>query len=233
MSQARRRQIARLEKLAEPKIKQVRQAEEAVENRIEISAKVHAFCLAALILYGNPKQDEPLSDAWQRCIERFPALQPSKADKLVDEWGRLRSRVVANIVAEKVMAELPGTTKKEKFQNLFSSAPPWLIWFTFADLTGAILNLTLPDLSSVTNFRRSKAVFEKWPALPDGKFESCLRSDDLGAEGLSVEDAAFLVDMPKVPEEKMTRLDRKRYHSLFDKLITQSDSKMGGNGGRA
>jgi hypothetical protein len=48
-----------------------------------------------------------------------------------------------------------------------------------------------------------------------------------------VEDAAFLVDLHKVPEEEMTRLDRKRHHSLFDKLITQSDSKMRGNGGRA
>jgi hypothetical protein len=76
-------------------------------------------------------------------------------------------------------------------------------------------------------------VFEKWPALPDGKFEFRIRKDDLGAERLSVQDAAFLVDMHEVPEEKMTRLDRKRYHSLFDKLITQSDTKMGGNGGRA
>jgi hypothetical protein len=232
MSQARRRQVARLEKLAGPTIEQVRQAEEDFKVRIKNSATSHAIGLGALILYGNPKEDEPLSDAWERCVERFPTLQPCKADK---RWMSAEgyARKVAEIVAEKVMAELPGTTKRERFQNLFSSAPPWLIWFTFADRTGAILNLTLPDLSSVTNFRRSKSVFEKWPALPDGKFESCIRSDDLGAEGLSVEDAAFLVDMHKVPEEKMTRLDRKRYHSLFDKLITQSDSKIRDNGGRA
>jgi len=232
MSQARRRQIARLEKLSGPTIKQVRRAEEAVKKRIRDSAISHAIGLGALILYGNPKEDEPLSDAWQRCIERFPTLQPCKADKRwMSEEGYARK--VAEIVLEKVAAELAGTTKKEKLQNLFSSAPPWLIWFTFADLTGAILNLTLPDLSSVANFRRSKSAFEKWPALPDGKFEFRIRNDDLGAERLSVQDAAFLVDMHEVPEEKMTRLDRKRYHSLFDKLITRSDSKMGGNGGRA
>jgi hypothetical protein len=232
MSQARRRQIARLEKLAGPKIEQVRQAEEAVKKRIRDSAISHAIGLGALILYGNPKEDEPLSDAWQRCIERFPSLERWKVNKSYMS-GEGYAREVANIVGDKVKTELPGATNKEKFPKLFSSAPPWLIWFTYADITGAILDLPLPDLSSVANFRRSKSTFEMWPALPDGKFEFSIRNDDLGAERLSVQDAAFLVDMHEVPEEKMTRLDRKRYHSLFDKLITQSDTKMGGNGGRA
>jgi hypothetical protein len=231
MSQARRRQIARLEKLAGPMIERVRQAEDAVKARIRDSAISHAIGLGALILYGNPKEDEPLSDSWQRCIERFPALQPWKASKSCMS-GEGYAREVAKIVGDKVKAELPGATNKEKFPNLFSSAPPWLIWFTFADLTGAILNLPLPDLSSVANFRRSN-VFKMWPALPDGKFEFRIRNDDLGAERFSEQDAAFLVDMHEVPEEKMTRLDRKRYHSLFDKLMTRLDSKIGDNGGRA
>jgi hypothetical protein len=232
MSQVRRRQIARLEKLAGPTIERVRQAEDAVKAQIRDSAISHAIGLGALILYGNPKEDEPLSDAWQRCIERFPSLEPWKVNKS-GMSGEGYAREVAKIVGEKVKAELPGATNKEKFPNLFSSAPPWLIWFTYADLTGAILDLPLPDLSGVANFRRSKSVFEMWPALPDGKFEFRVRNDDSGAERLSAQDAAFLVDMHEVPEEKMTRLDRKRYHSLFDKLITRSDTKMGDNGGRA
>jgi hypothetical protein len=58
MSQARRRQIARLEKLAGPMIERVRQAEDAVKARIRDSAISHAIGLGALILYGNPKEDE-------------------------------------------------------------------------------------------------------------------------------------------------------------------------------
>ena len=88
---------------------------------------------------------------------------------------------MADIVVEKVDIQLRGATAKEKLQSLFSSAPPWLIWFTFAVLTGGILDLPLPDLSSVANFRRSKSVFKMWPALPDGKFEFRIRNDDLGA----------------------------------------------------
>jgi hypothetical protein len=230
MNQARRRRIARLEKLAKPTIERVRQSDKALNARIRDDATSHAIGLGALILYGNPKEDEPLSEAWQRCIERFPnqelALERMKG--LLTNGNYIPH--AAEIVGEKVMAELPGSTEKEKFQNLFSSAPPWLIWFTFADFTADFLDLTLPDLSSVRHFERSKSVFEKWPDLPDGKFEFRIRSDDFDLKGFSVRDLFFLKDMHQVPEEKMTRLDRKRYLSLFEKLITRSDSKMGGNG---
>ena len=118
MSQARRRQIARLEKLSEPKIERVQQAEYAVKKQIRDSAISHAIGLGALILYGNPKEDEPLSDAWQRCIERFPSLERWKVNK---RWmsGEGYAREVANIVGEKVKAKLPGANNKEKFPNLF------------------------------------------------------------------------------------------------------------------
>jgi hypothetical protein len=131
MSQARRRQIARLEKLAGPTIKRVRQAEEDFKVRIEDRATSHAIGLGALILYGNPKEDEPLSDAWQRCMERFPNQGLEQHKGLLTNGEYIRYAV--KIVREKVMAELPGSTEKEKFQNLLSSAPPWLLWFTFAD----------------------------------------------------------------------------------------------------
>jgi hypothetical protein len=224
MSQVRRRQIARLEKLAGPMIERVRQADEDFKVRTKNNATSHAIGLGALILYGNPKEDEPLSEAWQRCMERFPnqklALERNKG--LLTDGNYIP--YVAKIVGENVMAELPGSTEKEKFQNLISSAPPWLIWYTFADFTAGFLDLTLPDLSSVTHFERSKSVFEKWPDLPDGKFEFRIRSDDSDLKGFSARDLFFLKDMHEVPEEKMTRLDRKRYHSLFAKLTTRSDT---------
>lgn len=186
MSQVRRRQIARLEKLAGPMIERVRQADEDFKVRIKNNATSHAIGLGALILYGNPKEDEPLSEAWQRCMERFPNQRLKECKGLLINGDY--ARYAAKIVGERVMAELPGSTEKEKFQNLFSSAPPWLIWFTFADFTAAFLDLTPPDLSSVTHFERSKSVFEKWPDLPDGKFEFRIRGDDFGLEELSVRD---------------------------------------------
>ena len=115
------------------------------------------------------------------------------------------------------MSDLPGTTEAEKFQNMFFSAPPWLIWFTFADITAKFLGLTSPDLSSVTSFSRSKAVFDIWPALPDCKFELRQRCKDID-DGISALDAVFFAKMIKIPVERMTRLERKRFMAIIERL---------------
>jgi hypothetical protein len=81
-----------------------------------------------------------------------------------------------------------------------------------------LLGLTLPDLSSVRNFARSIAVLKNWPAVPDGKFELRPRSDDFGNLDISASDAAFFREMCRIPEEQMTRLERKRYFPIVDKL---------------
>jgi hypothetical protein len=65
MSQVRFRQIARLEKLAEPYLKRRRQNEEEWQRTIR-GAVSNAAVLAFLIRYGDPKIGEPLSCAWER-----------------------------------------------------------------------------------------------------------------------------------------------------------------------
>jgi hypothetical protein len=65
MSQARFRQIAHLEKLAQPYLKQKRQTEQEWKPTLQ-GAVANAAILAFLIRYGNPIIDEPLSCACQR-----------------------------------------------------------------------------------------------------------------------------------------------------------------------
>ena len=62
MSHTRFRQLARLEKLAQPYIQQRWEEEASV-------AFIHVANISLLILYGNPKIDEPLPNAWKRCLE--------------------------------------------------------------------------------------------------------------------------------------------------------------------
>jgi hypothetical protein len=69
-----------------------------------------------------------------------------------------------------LIARFSGATEKEKLEQVFASAPPWLIWFTFADYTAELLGLSLPNLSSVAGFARSKADFNDWYGLPRGAF---------------------------------------------------------------
>lgn len=68
MSVARLRQIARLEKLAKPYLKGKMQI--AWEwSRTRQGAVGQAAVLAFLIRYGNPRFEEPLSCATERCAE--------------------------------------------------------------------------------------------------------------------------------------------------------------------
>lgn len=69
------------------------------------------------------------------------------------------------------VARLPGRTEKDKLNAIFKSAPPWILWFTFADYTAAVLDLEMPDLSSVSRFARFRTVFDIWWGLPSGIFE--------------------------------------------------------------
>jgi hypothetical protein len=217
MSRVRHRQLSRLEKLAAPAIDSVRRKDDALKQWVKHCASLHAISLGALILYGNPNVDEPLGDAWQRCSSRFPILQRVYQFRSLNLSDQSFAEEIAQIVRKDVMSDLPGTTEAEKFQNMFFSAPPWLIWFTFATVTAKFLGFALPDLSSVTSFSRSKAVFDIWPALPDGKFELRPRYDNID-DGISALDAVFFAKMIKIPVERMTRLERKRFKTIFEKL---------------
>ena len=68
MSQARIRQIARLQRLAQPCLKQKEQDDRKWQQTIRGAAN-HAAVLAFLIRYGKPRIDEPLSDACERCAQ--------------------------------------------------------------------------------------------------------------------------------------------------------------------
>ena len=215
MSWVRHRQMSRLEKRAAPVIDYVRRKDDAYKQWLKDCASLHAISLGALVLYGNPNVDEPLSDAWQRCSGRFPILQ--HMDQLRFFNSQTFAEEIAQIVRKDVMSDLPGSTEAEKFQSMFFSAPAWLIWFTFADLTANFLGLALPDLSSVTSFSRSKAVLDIWPAVPDGKFELRPWCDDID-DGISARDAAFFSEIIKTPVERMTRLERKRFMTIIERL---------------
>jgi hypothetical protein len=68
MSAIRFRQIARLEKLAQPYLEWKSGIERECQYTLHGTA-AHAAVLAFLIRYGNPQIDEPLSCATERCAE--------------------------------------------------------------------------------------------------------------------------------------------------------------------
>ena len=155
-----------MEKQAKPYLEVVHRSELEWQSTLrEIVA--HAAVLTFLIRYGNPNIGEPLSnacrrvsesDAWKECRQRFPWLKRwhdhlNKTDEDKDEYysfdphSRDLALIIGSCLRHAVIATFPGADEKEKLSGVFASAPPWLIWFTFADYTAGVLGLSLPDLS--------------------------------------------------------------------------------------
>ena len=219
MSQARFRQIARLEKLAQPYLKARRHAEEEWKWTLR-GAVENAAILAFLIRYGNPRIDEPLSCACQRCSEfnvwreladRFPRMLMNFLGKYAFEpYNRGGAGLIGAPLRHLVISIFPGADEKEKLDAVFATAPPWLIWFTFADYTAKLLGLKLPDLSDVIGFERSKENFDRWWGLPSGAFDRRPWPDGPDSEPLAHTDLDLLRPALAWPDSQMTSRERKR-----------------------
>ena len=192
MMVARRRQMARLERLAAPRVEQIRvakaQLEQEMANRIYSDALVHAANLSLIILFGAPRIEEPLSIAWERsCKSVSPELcgdvsRENMLKEYISPFDELGACCNASFFGERVLPRLPGTNLREKLAPLFADAPLWLLWFTRAELTMGALDLPLRDLSTIYKFHRPKDGFKKWPVLLSGKFENIQMSDREVAE---------------------------------------------------
>jgi len=228
VAQTRARQIARLERLAEPYIKQRRQIERKWQE-VREGAAAHAAILAFLIRYGSPKIGEPLSNAWQRlrgsdawkeCWDRFPATRFSwEHPCIVEPYDRDGVSLLGRFVRHAVISNFPGAVEKQKLNAVFSSAPPWLIWFTFADYTAKLLKLKLPDLSDVRVFERSKENFDCWWGLPSGAFERRSWSYGPDAELLSRTDLTLLGPPTSSGATYITSREKRRKRSVYMKSL--------------
>jgi hypothetical protein len=200
MNQVRSKQIARLEKRAVPYIKQRKGIAQQLQN-LHRGAVAHAAVLAFVVRYGNPQMGEPLSEAYQRvaeseawkaCCEKFPICGYHDNDNLFIPCSRGSVSLIGDPLRHVLLSTLPGANEKDKLDRVFRSAPPWLIWFTFADYTAQLLDLNLPDLSTVTGFARSKDIFHDWWGLPKSAFECRPWPDGTDGEPLIRTDLSLL-----------------------------------------
>jgi hypothetical protein len=179
MNQIRSRQIARLEKRALPYIKQREGIGQQLAN-LHRGAVAHATVLAFVMRYGNPQMGAPLSEAcqrvadseaWKACCEKFPENCKDLDESLFEPYDRNKVSLFGDPLRHVFLSTLPGADEKDKLNRVFESAPPWLLWFTFADYSAKLLDLNLPDLSTVTGCERSKNIFHGWWGLPESAFE--------------------------------------------------------------
>jgi len=179
MYELRAKQIARLEKRARPFIEQRLGSAERWE-RLRRGALNQVVVLGFLLRYGEPQIGEPLEEACQRVTKsdgwkEYQAIIPPRMAPICEDRFAPHDRgsvvEIGEVLRHLFVSRLPGHTEKEKLKAILQSAPPWLIWFTFADYSAAVLDLELPDLSSVSRFVRFRTVFDIWWGLPRGGFE--------------------------------------------------------------
>ena len=181
MSATRFRRIARLEKLAQPYLEWKSGIEKEWQSTLR-GAAAHAAVLAFLIRYGNPRIHEPLecatlrcaeSAAWKECCHEFNLDYINLQGEGYRFPAHDRDSVsgMGYALRHFVISSFPGADEKQKLDTVFAAGPPWLLWFTFADYTAALLGLMLPDPSEVSQFTRSKQNFDRWWGLPRDAFE--------------------------------------------------------------
>jgi hypothetical protein len=251
MNQTRFRQIARLEQLAQPYIQRKQQIEKEWQ-RTRRGAAANAAVLAFVIRYGDPQIGEPLSRAWERfinshvwteCCDNWEAIELEQL-----EWNKYgvktppsncfvwgprpyqsspHSRdgvfLTGAYLRHELIARFSGATGKQKLEGVFASAPPWLMWFAFADYTAELLGLSLPDLSSVVGFARSKTDFDNWYGLPSGPFVPRPWPDGPDNEPLSRTDLTLLRPTMERPINPTTRRERKVADACYMK--SRSDNE--------
>ena len=149
-------------------------------------AYLHAIEVAAVVLCGEPKMEEPLSVAQSRMQEKLYKEFGAAAEELwIREHGeKLHPGLIAQFSCPLLMFKaLHGANDNLKFERIFSKAPVWLLKFTGVEWDAKLLGFKLrklvgaPELGSEARLERNK-----WPLfLHEGTIDAggpCLEADE-------------------------------------------------------
>jgi hypothetical protein len=154
---SRRARISRIEELVASKLKDQQEGREQWAKALPIHAQRHATAVAAIVLAGEPKIDEPLIRAWARSLRHYKiAIDPNKSEQI--SAAQLLFPIIVG-----------GQTLSSRFSEIFSTAPGWLLQFTRTVFDAWILRFRLPEINPNPNWGSAGfADAEQWPLLPKG-----------------------------------------------------------------
>ena len=174
MMQARFRQIARLEKLATPYINRRRESTAHMLEFMRGKAFAYVSNLGLLILYGNPKIDEPLlnawdrvrkSAAWQACRKHHPDFaeygREDQGDFCEPGCNDQTDFAEGECADQKHFSEYRGTEYFDKLSGMYIATPFDKLGVMYiAAYFGAYF---IPDLPGADETEKLNAIFEKAP----------------------------------------------------------------------
>jgi hypothetical protein len=138
-------------------------------------ARPHAVRVAAVVLYGEPKIAEPLSDAYSRMQEKLDKQFAAAADECsLRHTGEKAGPFLRGVLCQKLMFDaLPGANDNLKFERIFSKAPVWLLHFTGIEWDAKLLGFKLPTLVGAPALgEEARLDRNRWPSLPEGTIDA-------------------------------------------------------------
>jgi len=185
-------------------------------------ARLHATAVAAIVLSGEPKIDEPLSQAWKRALQHYRIRDLNEGTRMERQVGAARR--LAPII-------LPITLKEAKaFTKIFKTAPAWLLNFTQTFIDAGCLKFDLPNVIpwkpkwGRDGYEQSR----QWPLLPSG---TMMDGDPVPDEGARFwpfplrEEAYSTEDSQKQEDDLSPETDRLRDFGLFADLVEHPEKE--------
>jgi hypothetical protein len=155
-----RLRLSKIEKAASAAQKASKENKRQLLLQCRYHARYHATAVAAIVLSGQPKIDEPLNIACARALQHCGVK--------VREWGEIEDQVRA---AKKLFPAIIGENEiAARFTEIFRTAPFWLLQFTGISMDARLLNFRLPDISRRPFIWGSVGYDDarSWPLLPSG-----------------------------------------------------------------
>jgi hypothetical protein len=241
MDRSSRRRIWKVEEFLSAAKKERKEKRKTLHEFCLRHAPLHATAVAAIVLSGEPKIDEPLSQAWTRALQHYrihAANEGTRIDIQV-EAARLLSPII-----------LGDTKASARFAEVFRAAPVWLLNFTQTFIDAALVEFDLPIKSWRPKWGR--AGYEEsrlWPLLPsctmaagdpvpdeEARFwpfslveeaysteDSQKQEDDLSSEAGFLADLPLLCDLMDNPEKEkeLSRYEKLRLRDLLKDISSQ------------
>ena len=160
MDRSSRRRISKIEQGLSAAQKERAERRDKLGQEYFFQALHHATAVAAIVLSGQPKIDEPLIRAWERALRHYGIN--------VKEPGRMEDQVEAARRLIPIIAGYDAQKQSARFTEIFRTAPVWLLQFTRMYRDACVVKFQLPDFLSGT-FKWGTAGYESsWPQLPLG-----------------------------------------------------------------
>jgi hypothetical protein len=159
MDRSLRHRLSKIDKHIATARKERKKKNEQHIRDLLFSARHHATAVAAIVLSGQPKIDEPLIMAWNRALQHYGIN--------LDTWGGMDDQVEAAEQLDPMIMQ--GKEASARFTEIFAAAPVWLLQFTGLLNDARLLKFDLPDMPKLLSW--GSAGFEdaqRWPLLPLG-----------------------------------------------------------------